>query len=68
MTINLVVNGKLCQLETAATVSEYIALIGFDGRYVAVARNGDVLAREAFPYTTLAEGDCLEIVRPVGGG
>ena len=68
MTINLVVNGQPRQFEAVATVSEYLASLGFDGRYVAVARNGDVLEREAFPDTILAEGDHLEIVRPVGGG
>jgi len=39
-----------------------------DPRYVAVARNGDVVPREEWPKTSLQDGDVLEVVRMVGGG
>ena len=66
--ITLVVNGKQRELEAPMTVAEYLRSLALDGRYTAVARNGDVLDRDAFTEVTLAEGDRLEIVRPVGGG
>jgi thiamine biosynthesis protein ThiS len=50
------------------TITAYLATFGFDGRYVAVARNGDVLEHGTFGNVTIEDGDHLEIVRPVGGG
>ena len=66
--ITLVVNGQERQVEGPTTVAGYLLALGVDARYVAVARNGEVLERGAFPDTPLADGDRLEIVRPVGGG
>ena len=66
--LRLVVNGQSREIDAPVTVADYLRSLGFEGRYVAVARNGDVLAREAFEHVTLADGDRLEIVRPVGGG
>lgn len=66
--LRLVVNGKPQEIEAAMSVTEYIATLGFEGPYVAVARNGEVLDRDAFSAVCLEDGDRLEIVRPVGGG
>ena len=66
--ISLVINGRDRRLEAPVTVAEYLDSLGLDSQHVAVARNGDVLAREQFGHVVLAEGDRLEIVRPVGGG
>ncbi len=66
--ITLVLNGKPQELEAPITVAEYLRSLALDSRYTAVARNGDVLDRDAFDKVTLADGDRLEIVRPVGGG
>jgi thiamine biosynthesis protein ThiS len=66
--ITLTINGKERQIEEPATVADYIASLGLDTQHVAVARNGEVLERSKFASVTLAEGDTLEIVRPIGGG
>ena len=66
--LRLTVNGKQREVEAPVTVAGFLASLGYDGRYVAVARNGDVLNRETFGAVTLEDGDRLEIVRPVGGG
>ncbi len=66
--LRLTVNGKQREVEAQVTVAGFLASLGYDGRYVAVARNGDVLNRETFGAVTLEDGDRLEIVRPVGGG
>ena len=66
--LTLTVNGKQREVEAPVTVAGFLASLGDDGRYVAVARNGDVLDRAAFGEVALEDGDRLEIVRPVGGG
>ena len=66
--ITLTINGKERQLDRPVTVADYIASLGMDTQHVAVARNGEVLERSNFVSVTLADGDTVEIVRPVGGG
>ena len=66
--LRLTVNGKQREVEAPVTVAGFLASLGYDGRYVAVARNGDVLDRDTFGAVALEDGDRLEIVRPVGGG
>ena len=66
--ITLTINGAPRELDAPVTVAQYLDTLGLAGRYVAVARNGDVLERDAFPSVTLEDGDRIEIVRPVGGG
>ena len=66
--ITLVINGKPHNLHSAITVAEYLRSLGIDSQHVAVARNGEVVERDHYAEVTLADGDRLEIVRPVGGG
>ena len=66
--LRLIVNGREQEIDAPMTVAGYLETLGFAGRYVAVARNGEVLERGAFGSVTLRDGDRLEIVRPVGGG
>lgn len=66
--ITVVINGRTHQLATPLTVSAYLASLGLDTRYVAVARNGDVVDKSRFGDIFVGDGDRLEIVRPVGGG
>ena len=66
--ITLIINGATRDLDAPMTVAQYLETLGLAGRYVAVARNGDVLERVAFPNVMLEHGDRIEIVRPVGGG
>ena len=66
--LRLIVNGKEREVEAPLTVAGFLESLGYDGRYVAVARNGEVLDRATFGAVALGDGDRLEIVRPVGGG
>ncbi len=66
--ITLVINGQERELAGPTTVAAYLTSLGFDSRYIAVARNGDVVERDNFEAVTLGQGDRVEIVRPVGGG
>ncbi len=66
--ITLVINGKPREMERPVTVAHYLRLLGLDSRHIAIAHNGAVLEREQFDQVRLANGDRVEIVRPVGGG
>jgi sulfur carrier protein len=61
------VNGSQESLE-AATVAELVEARGLNAAGVAVAINGRVIPRIAWPTTPLAEDDTIEIVRAMQGG
>jgi len=66
--MDVTVNGVAEQLGEPLTVADLV------GRYcrcpdgVAVARNGDVVPRSAWPHTALRGGDRLEILTAAPGG
>jgi thiamine biosynthesis protein ThiS len=66
--INLTVNGKPREIERAMSLLEFLQELGINPRIVAVEHNGEIIRRERYGETPLAEGDVLEIVRMVGGG
>ena len=66
--MNVVVNGKLLELESRATVSRLLGELGLDGPYALVERNGEPVERERYGVTALEEGDTLVVARPVAGG
>ncbi len=68
MAIKVIVNGKYRELPPSLSVLGYLKSIGLEGRRVAVARNGEVVAAEMHGSAIIEDGDILEIVHPVGGG
>ena len=66
--ISLSVNGKRRELEGPVKLIDFLAETGVNLQFVAVAHNGDVVARERFAHVVLNDGDVVEVVRPVGGG
>jgi len=66
--MNIIVNGKQQQVEDGTTLTGLIDQLNLDPTRVAVERNLNVVMRECFDETILAEGDNLEIVQFVGGG
>ena len=66
--IALTVNGERREVDAPIGLIAFLESLAIDPRYVAVARNGDVLPRVQWPETTLQDGDMLEVVRMVGGG
>jgi thiamine biosynthesis protein ThiS len=66
--IALKVNGKHIELDSPMPLTDYLAVLGVSPRGVAVEHNGMIIERDAYPTTTLQDGDVLEIVRMVGGG
>jgi thiamine biosynthesis protein ThiS len=66
--IALTVNGERRELDGPVTVAGLLALLGLDGRKVAVERNEAIVPRSLYGATALAAGDALEIVHFIGGG
>ena len=66
--MNVVVNGKPMELEPETTVEGLLVLLGVPRQYLAVAVNREVTPKSEYTAVKLAEGDRVEIVRPMGGG
>jgi thiamine biosynthesis protein ThiS len=66
--MNLQINGEEREFAAAMSLSALIGQLGMKPDRVAVELNREIVRREKWPETSLAEGDCLEIVQFVGGG
>jgi thiamine biosynthesis protein ThiS len=66
--MQLHVNGKDRDAPDGVSILTLLESSGIDPRIVAVERNGEIVQRDRWAETQLAEGDRLEIVRMVGGG
>jgi thiazole synthase len=66
--MQLKINGEIRSVESAKTVVEMLGELALDPTRTVVEKNGEIVAREHFATTPLAEGDVLELVRFVGGG
>lgn len=66
--MNITLNGENRLIDAGLTVSGLIEQLGYEGKRIAVERNGDIVPRSAHGSTLLADGDMLEIVVAVGGG
>lgn len=64
----ITLNGKPHELEQATSVTALLDTLSVTPRQVAVAVNGTVVPRDAWPDTRISDGDTVEIVRAVGGG
>jgi len=64
---DIVVNGDRMATR-AANLAELIVELGFAGKRIATARNGDFVAERARAATALERGDRIEIVSPRHGG
>ncbi len=65
--MKLIINGQDREV-AAATVSGLLEELGLHPQGTVVERNREIVDREAFRETKLANGDVLELVRLVGGG
>jgi len=65
--MRILVNGswrEIAAAELAATLEE----LGYGGRVVSTAVNGEFVAAEARVRTALADGDRIEVLAPMQGG
>ena len=69
--MDLLINGQARTFSTllpGASIAELIATLSLKGDRVALERNAQIVSREQWETTTLADGDRIEIVHFVGGG
>ena len=66
--MTITVNGKAMELADGLTIDGLLAHLEVRREYTAVALNREVTPRAAYATTVLADGDRIEIVRPMGGG
>jgi len=64
----IVLNGKPRTVEPGSTLKILLEELGLDPRWIVAEKNGDPVARNRFDATVLADGDRIELVRPVAGG
>ena len=66
--MNITLNGKPHALEGERSVVALLQSLNVKAEQVAVALNGEVVRKRAWPQTEIRSGDTVEIVRAVGGG
>jgi thiamine biosynthesis protein ThiS len=66
--VRVVVNGEHRRLPAGSTARDLVALLGLEGRPLAVEHNEQVVPRARLADCTLSDGDRLELVTLVGGG
>lgn len=64
----LTINGEQVELASADTVEQLVQARAPEHRRVAVAVNGDVVPRSAWPGRALEPGDAVELLVAVPGG
>ena len=65
--MKLTVNGEEHEL-TAATLSDVLALLEYEGEWLATAVNGELVHCADRPRHRLSESDRIEILTPMQGG
>lgn len=65
--MKFIVNGEEQDID-AATLSELLSLLDFEGGWLATAVNGELVHRKRRSAHILAERDRIEILSPMQGG
>jgi thiamine biosynthesis protein ThiS len=66
--MTLTINGENRELANVTTLADLVAQLGMKADRVAVELNRELVSRDRWGVTHLADGDKLEIVHFVGGG
>ncbi len=66
--MNLVINGEARNFNPPLTLTALVEQLGMKSDRVAIELNRDIVSRDLWSKTNLADGDQLEIVHFVGGG
>ena len=62
------VNGKIFELENDINVYEFLAKNGYELKFIALERDGEILPKKFWRERFMSEGKTYEIVTLVGGG
>lgn len=66
--MRIVINGQVKTLSAALDLASVLKAEGYEGKLVAVAKNGRFVPRADYANTNLEDGDEIEIVAPMQGG
>jgi thiamine biosynthesis protein ThiS len=66
--MRITANGRVDDAPDGTTVAQFVRQRGLDVGSVVVELNGEALERSRYEEVELADGDRLELVRPVAGG
>jgi sulfur carrier protein len=66
--MRIALNGRSRQVDAATTVADLVRELTQAARGVAVAVDGEVVSRSAWPHTTLREDASVEILTATQGG
>lgn len=66
--MNITLNGQAKALNDVNTIADLVRFLGYEGKRIAVERNGDIVPKSLHGQQALTEGDEIEIVVAVGGG
>lgn len=66
--MKLIINGAEREFTNVSTLGSLVDQLGMKPDRVAIERNRDIVPRDRWSETHLADGDRLEIVHFVGGG
>lgn len=62
------INGERREVPAGLTVEGLLLHLELHPKLVVVEQNGEILRRDSYAATPVAEGDMLELVHFVGGG
>ena len=62
------VNGKIFELENDISVYEFLDQNGYELKFIALERDGEILPKKLWREHFMSEGKAYEIVTLVGGG
>lgn len=62
------VNGKIFELENDINVYEFLVQNGYEIKFIALERDGEILPKKLWRERFMSEGKAYEIVTLVGGG
>ena len=66
--IKFSVNGKIFELENDINVYEFLVQNGYELKFIALERDGEILPKKLWRESFMSEGKAYEIVTLVGGG
>ena len=66
--IDVTVNGRQQPLDAGLTAETLVDQLALSGQRIAIEINGEIVPRSTFAEHRIVDGDCIEIVRAVGGG
>ena len=66
--IKFSVNGKIFELENDINVYEFLAQNGYELKFIALERDGEILPKKLWSDSFMSEAKAYEIVTLVGGG